>query len=151
MANTIYNAEKPVSEDFRGTCDKIYCINKALSMCEAYYEIQLPEIFFVEHPLSTILGRAQYGNCFAVYQGCTVGANELGRYPVLGNHVIMFSNSKVLGDSHLGNDIILSANAYVKDMDIPNGSIVYGQSPNLVIKQNHKDIIDEWNKKLFKI
>jgi len=46
----------------------------------------------------------------------------------------MLSNSKVLGNSHIGNYVILSADSYVKDTDIPDGSIVFGQSPQLVIK-----------------
>jgi serine O-acetyltransferase len=52
---------------------KSYLLNKALNGIEAYYEIQLPEVFWFCHPVGTVLGRASYGNGFVVMQGCTVG------------------------------------------------------------------------------
>lgn len=48
----------------------------------------------------------------------------------------MFSNSKILGGSHIGNHVIISANSYIKDQDVPDDTIVFGQSPNLVFKEN---------------
>ena len=44
------------------------------------------------------------------------------------------SDSKIIGDCRIGSDVIISAGAYVKDSDIPGGSIVFGRSPNLGIK-----------------
>lgn len=47
----------------------------------------------------------------------------------------MCSNSKILGKSKIGDNVIVSANTYIKDEDIPDNSLVFGQSPNLVIKK----------------
>lgn len=85
--------------------------------------------------MGTVLGRARYGNYFHFGQGCTVGNNK-GIYPRFGNSVFMLSDSKVLGDCDIGNYVIASASEYIKDTDIPSGNIVFGQSPNLVIKEN---------------
>ena len=41
---------------------KAYCLNKALHAIDVFYEVELPEIFFLEHPLGTVLGRAKYSN-----------------------------------------------------------------------------------------
>ncbi len=49
-------------------------------------------------------------------------------------HVSMLSNSKVLGDCHIGNHVIFSANSYVIDTDIPPYSIVFGAGPDITIK-----------------
>ena len=115
-------------------------MNKMLNAVDLFYAIDLPEHWNCEHPLGSIMGRAKYGDCFFFYQGCTIGGNHTD-YPTLGNYVTMFSNSKVLGKSHIGNNVIISANAYVKDTDISDNSIVFGQYPNLIIKpNNNKDV-----------
>lgn len=46
----------------------------------------------------------------------------------------MFSDSKIIGKAHIGDNIIIAANAYIKDTNIPSNSIVFGQWPNLIIK-----------------
>ena len=46
----------------------------------------------------------------------------------------MMSDSKILGNSIIGDHCIIAANAYVKDTNIPDHSLVFGQSPNLIIK-----------------
>lgn len=54
----------------------------------------------------------------------------------------MLSNSKVIGDCVVGSNVIIAANAYVKDQDIPSNSLVFGESPNLIIKESHKATVD---------
>ena len=126
--------------------DKVYYLNKMVNAVDLFYAIELPEHWNCEHPLGSVMGRARYGDYFFFYQGCTVGGNH-ENYPVLGNHVTMYSNSKVLGNSHIGNNVIIGANAYVKDTAIPNNSVVFGQFPNLIIKPNtFKD--NKWLKRI---
>ena len=119
--------------------DKIYYLNKMLNAVELFYEVELPDIWSCEHPIGSVMGRAEYGNYFFFYQGCTVGGNRHGMggeiiYPVIGEHVTMFSGSKVLGNSRIGDNVTLAANSYVINIDIPSNSIVFGQSPELIIK-----------------
>lgn len=120
--------------------DKVYYLNKMPNAVELFYEVKLPAIWSCEHPLGSVMGRADYGDYFFFYQGCTVGGNfrRNGKivYPTIGHHVKMFSNSKILGGSHIGNHVIISANSYIKDQDVPDDTIVFGQSPNLVFKEN---------------
>ena len=56
-------------------------------------------------------------------------------YPTLGINFRMCANSTILGNCHVGDNVTLGAGALVKDQDIPSNSLVFGQSPNLVIKQ----------------
>lgn len=120
--------------------DQVYYLNKSLNCVELYHEVKLPLIWFCEHPLGSVLGRANYGDYFFFYQGCTVGGNFKSDgsiiYPTIGSHVKMLSNSKVIGDCHIGNNVIISANCYIKDTDIPDDTIVFGQYPNIVLKKN---------------
>ncbi|MCR5591989.1 MAG: transferase [Lachnospiraceae bacterium] len=118
-----------------------YYLNKSLNCAELFYEVKLPEIWFCEHPLGSVMGKAEYGEYFFFYQGCTVGGNirkdGSSVYPKIGSHVKMLSNSKILGGANIGNNVIISANTYIKDEDVPDNVIVFGQSPNLTFAENH--------------
>ena len=113
--------------------DKVYYLNKCMNGLDLFYEVKMPPVFFLDHPLGTVMGRGTFGNYFTFFQGCTVGGNK-DVYPVMGENVQMLSGSKVVGNSRIGDNVIISANAYVKDTDIPSCSIVFGSSPNLTIK-----------------
>lgn len=122
--------------------EKVYYLNKVLHSVDIFYEVNLPAVWCAEHPLGSVMGRAQYGDRFFFYQGCTVGGNK-GFYPVLGENVVLYANSKILGDCKIGNYVILAANTYIRDQNIPDNCIVFGQSPNLLIKQKSKREIQE--------
>lgn len=115
--------------------EKLYYLNKVLHSVDIYGAIELPDVFFFEHPLGLVLGRAVYGDNFFAMQGCTVGGNKEA-YPILGNNLKMYSNSKILGNSVIGHNVIVAANTYIKDQNIPDNSIVFGSTPNLIIKEN---------------
>lgn len=114
--------------------DRIYYLNKCLNGLDMFYEVKMPKIFFLDHPVGSVLGRANYGERFSFSQNCTVGNNK-GRYPTFGQNVKMMSDSKVLGNCLIGDNVIISANTYIKDVDIPECSLVFGCSPNLTIKR----------------
>lgn len=125
--------------------DKIYYLNKILHSVEWYCGIELPKHFMVEHPLGSVLGRAVYGDYLFIYQGVTIGANISMMdgnisYPILGKNVIFFSDAKVLGDSRIGDNVIFSANACVINEEVPDYSIVFGVTPNLIIKHDVEKI-----------
>lgn len=121
-------------------CDKLYYLNKTMNGLDMFYAIELPEVWSAEHPVGSVLGRAKYGEGFFFYQGCTVGGNRskdgVLYYPVIGRNVRMYANSSLIGQCNVGDNVILGAGALVKDTDIPSNSIVFGQSPNLIIKEN---------------
>ncbi|MDB6074366.1 MAG: transferase hexapeptide repeat containing protein, partial [Verrucomicrobiaceae bacterium] len=112
--------------------DRVYYLNKALNGMDLFYEVEMPAIFSLDHPVGSVLGRAVYGDYFSFSQGCTVGNNR-GVYPTLGTNVRMLSDSKVIGKCTIGDNVILSAGCYVKDTDVPSCSLVFGTSPNLTI------------------
>lgn len=120
--------------DYRTLADRIYYLNKALNAVDLFYEVSLPAIFFVDHPLGSVMGRARYRDFFSFAQNCTVGNNK-GVYPVIGRNVKMMAGSTLLGNCAIGDNVVLAARSYVKDVDIEPCSLVFGVSPNLVIKK----------------
>jgi|UPI0003773617 serine O-acetyltransferase len=129
FSNTIFNKKK----DFLKLADKIYYLNRTMNACDLFYEVALPEIFMLDHPLGSVMGRAKFGNYFSFSQNCTVGNNN-DIFPTIGDHVKMTANTMILGNCKIGNHVILGAGACVKDQDIPANSLVFGSSPNLIIK-----------------
>ena len=120
-------------EDNSLLADKIYYLNKIMNGCDMFYEVKLPKVFMLDHPVGSVIGRAQYGEGFTFGQCCTVGNNH-GIYPVIGRNVEMCANASIIGNSHVGDNVTIGAYACVKDQDVPANSVVFGQSPNLIIK-----------------
>ena len=130
FSNTIFHEAK----DHTRLADKVYYLNKIMNSIDLFYEVELPEIFMLDHPVGTVIGRAQFGSYFSFTQNCTIGNNK-GIYPVIGEYVTVSAGSMILGNSKIGNNVILGAGTCIKDDDIPDDSIVFGSSPNLIIKK----------------
>lgn len=113
--------------------DKIYYLNKIMNSCDLFYEVELPDYFSLDHPHGTVMGRAKYSDGLSFAQYSTVGNNK-GIYPVIGKNCRMCMNSAIIGNCHIGDNVTIGAGALVKDTDIPSDSLVFGQSPNLIIK-----------------
>jgi serine O-acetyltransferase len=139
LSNTVHRAEGDPA-----LAGKVFGLNKALHAVDAFYEVALPDVFFFQHPVGTVLGRATYGNYFAVYQRCSIGSNMEGDAPVLGDGTVLFGGAGVIGRCRVGDNAWLSVNAIVMDRDVPADSLVFSQSPNNVIKPAHKRVVNRF-------
>lgn len=137
LSNHIWNKYQD-----RDLCDRIFYLNKIMNNVDLFYEIDLPEVFYLEHPMSSVLGRARYGNFLSVSQGVTVGMNKM-KISQFGDYVTLYPNSAVIGSCIIGNNVIVSIGTIIKDEIIPDNSIVFGISPNLTIIKKTEDEIHE--------
>lgn len=122
-----------ISQHNKVLADKVYYLNKIMNGCDLYHEVKLPDIFSLDHPVGTVIGRAKIGDFFSFGQNCTVGNNK-GIYPEIGEHVKMTANTMIIGNCKIGNNVTLGAGSVVKDQDVPNNVNVFGQSPNIIFK-----------------
>ncbi len=106
-------------------CKKLFILNKALHGCDIFYEVELPSVFLLVHPIGTVLGRGRYGERFVVYQRCGVGSNH-NVYPEIGAGVTMHPGSSVLGRSHIGDGCTIATESLVLDREVPAGSLYIG-------------------------
>ena len=139
LSNDIYK-----NKNVNFLCDKIYYLNKIFHAVDLFYAAELPKHFGAEHPLGSVMGRAKYSDGFFFYQGCTVGGTgdkeyNTIHYPVIEENVHMYSNSSILGRSHIGRNVNIGAGCIVKNQDVPSNCTVFGESPNLIIKKK-KDV-----------
>jgi len=109
---------------------RLFYLNKVMHGLDLFYSVTMPDIFLLVHPLGTVLGNARYGDYLVVYQNVTVGADEAGIYPSFGSGTVLYAKSTVIGECNLGNDVVLGANAFILNADVPPGSLVVGQYPS---------------------
>lgn len=80
------------------------------------------------------------GKNVTMHHGCTLGCIFEGKHkgsPTLGNRVVMFPGSKVVGNVHVGNNVVIAANAVVT-RDVPDNCIV-GGIPAKVLSTDSSD------------
>ena len=137
LANTAFR-EKPGHP----IADKAYALNKALHALDAYYEVQLPEIFALQHPVGTVLGRASYSDYFICYHNCTVGANPGNDYPSFGRGVVMYGGSRVIGKTSVGDNTLVSTGAIVIDGGaLEPDSVLHGIYPNAGCSRTNRNVV----------
>lgn len=87
----------------------------------------------VQHGYGTIIAPRKIGkNCW-VNQGVTIGYTNDDDCPTVGDNVTVYSGAKILGNVHVGNNVVVGANAVVvKDVE---DNCVVGGVPAKVIKR----------------
>lgn len=136
LSNTIYQAagDDPLAA-------KVYLLNKALHGFDAFYEVRLPEIFAVVHPVGTVLGRATYSDYFCVYHNCSVGSNLECESPVFGRGVVMFGSSRVIGRCRIGDNCLIATATTLLDTSAPDNTVSFGESPQAASKPTRRNVI----------
>jgi serine O-acetyltransferase len=122
LSNSIWREEQA-----RSVCTKLFLLNKALNGIDCFYEIELPEVFFIGHSVGIVLAKATYGNKLVLYQNSTVGKNH-GVSPVLGDGVIMYPNTAIIGNCRIGPFTILSQGTSVINTDCIGNAIIFNTS-----------------------
>ena len=138
LSNTLYRFNQDTN-----LCSKIYLLNKSLHGLDAFYEVELPDIFMVVHPISTVLGRGKYDDYFLVYQRCGVGSNH-NIYPTIGKYVTLHPGASVLGNSIINTKTAIASESLVLDKSIGSNSIYIGNPKSHIIKENINPISQFW-------
>lgn len=125
--------------------ESISYVNSSLNSVFLNHRVNMPKHFYLDHPMATVIGRAEIGDYFFCMQCCTVGGVQRNGqliFPHLGSHVEMMSGSSVIGDCHVGDYVIFASHSLVKNRNIPNDCIVFGQDRDLVIRQyTHEEML----------
>lgn len=119
------------------TCSKLFLLNKALHGVDAFYEVELPSVFLLVHPMGTVLGRGTYSDFFVAYQRCGVGSNN-DVYPTFGKHVTLRPGSAVLGACTLGDYCQIATESLVLDRDLPDHTLYIGGPKTATLKRQDK-------------
>lgn len=89
--------------------------------------------FTIGHPLSIVIGKdVVIGDNVTVYHNVTIG-NKNNKYPIIGNNVLIYPHSIIVGDIKIGNNSIIEAGSVVLN-DVPENCLVAG-NPAKIIKK----------------
>lgn len=105
--------------------------------------------FMIDHGTGVVIGEtAIIGDNVRLYQGVTLGARSfplddggnpvkgLARHPIIGDNVIIYANSTILGRITVGSDSVIGGNIWVT-VDVEPGSIVLQARADNTIKLNN--------------
>jgi serine O-acetyltransferase len=101
--------------------------------------------FFIDHGMGVVIGETtEIGDDVLLYQGVTLGGTgkEKGkRHPTLGNHVVVGTGAKVLGNIRIGDHVKIGAGSVVIH-PVPDHSTVVG-IPGRVVRMHGAEVADE--------
>lgn len=81
----------------------------------------------IHHVNGIVIGEgAIIGENANLYQQVTIGAKE-GRYPTIGNNVIIYPGAKVVGGITIGDNVVIGANAFISK-NIKDNGVAYGNN-----------------------
>ncbi len=88
------------------------------------------------------------GNNCNIYQGVTIGMTFRGNKrgcPILGDNVWIGTNAVIVGNVHIGNNVLIAPLSYV-NVDVPDNSIVLGNPAKIISRDNVTEgyIVDPW-------
>lgn len=102
---------------------------------------------FIDHATGVVIGETTIiGNHVKIYQSVTLGAKSfpldenglpikhIKRHPTVGDRVVLYANSTILGDITIGPDSTVGGNVFLTE-DVPPNSFVASKHPELHIKE----------------
>jgi len=101
----------------------------------------MPKVFFIGHSVGIVLAKATYGEYLVLYQNSTVGKNH-GAAPVLGDGVVMYPNTAIIGACNVRDGSVLAQGVSVINRDTPGDCIVFqGNEGDLTFRKSGRDIL----------
>ena len=103
--------------------------SRALTGIEIHPGAKIGRRFFIDHGMGVVVGEtAEIGDDVLLYQGVTLGGTgkERGkRHPTVGNHVVVGTGAKILGNIRVGDCVKIGAGSVVVH-PVPDNSTVVG-------------------------
>jgi serine O-acetyltransferase len=137
LSNTIWRNSG--DED---SCVRLFLLNKALNGIDCFYDIAMPDVFFIGHTVGIVLAKATYGEHLVLYQNSTVGKNH-GVAPVIEEGVIMYPNTAIIGRCRVRARTTIAQGVSVINQDTPGNAIAFGGGKDLVFKPSKHDALAE--------
>lgn len=86
------------------------------------------------HPFASYLNAEKVGSNFVIKNNVTIGNDDQGNKPVIGDNVIIHVNCVVFGNITIGNNVVIGAGSIVYK-DVPPNCVVVG-NPARIVRRN---------------
>ena len=139
LANTIWTRSGDTA-----AATRLFLMNKALNGIDLFYEIAMPQVFYIGHSVGIVLAKATYGEFLVLYQNSTVGRHK-DQIPVIGERVVLYPNTAVIGRSVVEDDAVVSQGVSVVNKRVPKGAMAFAGPPGeLVFRPRPDDLLSEY-------
>ena len=139
LSNTIWKRSGDTAAPTR-----LFLMNKAFNGIDLFYEIAMPEVFYIGHSPGIVLAKATYGNYLVLYQNSTVGRHK-DQIPVIGDRVVLYPNTAIIGRSVVEDDTVVSQGVSVVNKHVPKGSMAFAGAPGeLTFRPAPADLLGEY-------
>ena len=139
VANRLYTWKVPFLPRF------ISQVSRFLTGIEIHPGATIGRRFFIDHGMGVVIGEtAEIGDDCLLYQGVTLGGtgNEKGkRHPTLGDHVVVGTGAKVLGNIRIGRHVKIGAGSVVVH-PVPDYSTVVGIPGRVVRTRSEGGVLE---------
>ncbi|MCR5214370.1 MAG: hypothetical protein K6E10_08120 [Eubacterium sp.] len=126
----------------KAICDKVLNLNRLLNGFFLSYKCNMPDYFFLGHPVGSIIGNAVYSDYLVVFQNVTINTDQKedgSPAPEIGKGVFLGAGAKIIGNKRIGDRVSISVDAMVYDMEIPDDSVVIrDESGKILVKDRKK-------------
>lgn len=120
-------------------------IGRFLTGIEIHPGATIGRRFFIDHGMGVVIGETtEIGDDVLLYQGVTLGGtgNEKGkRHPTLGDHVVVGTGAKVLGNIRIGDNVKIGAGSVVVH-PVPDNSTVVGIPGRVVRTRGESGVLE---------
>lgn len=143
VANLLHKLGVPVLP--RMICERAHCETGI----DIHPGATIGKAFMIDHGTGVVIGEtAVIGDNVKLYQGVTLGARSfplddggnpvkgLARHPIIGDNVIIYANSTILGRITIGSDSVIGGNIWITG-DVEPGSIVLQARADNTIRINN--------------
>lgn len=137
FSNSLWNLSenKPI-------CDKLIYLNKALNGFFYSYKGKMPDIFFLAHPIGSVIGNAGYSDFLVISQNVTVntGEDKEGKLvPKLGKGLYLSAGAKIIGKEPIGDRVSIGVDAVVYNQQITDDKVVeLTSNGNILVRDRRK-------------
>ena len=139
LANTIWRRSGDTA-----AATRLFLMNKAFNAIDLFYEVEMPEVFYIGHSVGIVLAKATYGNYLVLYQNSTVGRHK-DQIPVIGDRVVLYPNTAVIGRALVGDDAVVSQGVSIVNKSVPAGQIAFrGTGSDLAFQPRPDDLLKEY-------
>ena len=122
---------------------RLFLMNKAFNGIDLFYEIAMPEVFYIGHSVGIVLAKATYGNHLVLYQNSTIGRHKAD-IPVIGDRVVVYPNSAIIGRSVVESDAVISQGTSVINKRVPAGQMAFRSGDGLAFSPRPDDLLAEY-------
>lgn len=123
-------------------CDKLLNLQRVLHGFFLSYKCPMPNIFYLNHPIGSIIGNAIYSDGLCISQNVTINTHidkngKLDLY--IGKGVFLGPGSKIIGNKKIGDRVSVGADVILYNKEIKDDMVAINENGNIIIRKRKKE------------